>query len=151
MTAKEKDPIEITTTTEMDTEYDVIEELKDSLDEIYKAIQESDISVPYEIIVVDNNSDEFRTSTDYEDSNQMDIVVSFYTLVSRIVSKRVVTAIIRSESNEAIDVGSALIYIGDENVCRNKNSHALNKGERRYSRHNRRNRSFSEATLSILE
>ena len=37
----EKEPDGIDTTTEMDTEYDVIVELKDSLNDIYQSIQES--------------------------------------------------------------------------------------------------------------
>ena len=40
MTTNDKDPVEVTTTTEVDTEYDVVDELKDSLNDIYKAIQE---------------------------------------------------------------------------------------------------------------
>jgi hypothetical protein len=41
MTTREKKPEEDITTEKMDTEYDVIDELKDSLNDIYKAIQES--------------------------------------------------------------------------------------------------------------
>ena len=43
MTTREKDPVEIITTTEIDTEYDMIDELKDSLNDIYNSIQESNL------------------------------------------------------------------------------------------------------------